>query len=52
MFQLIMKKQYENPQIELVFCNTRETLANDNFFSDPWGFEDDLMVSEESDEEE
>ncbi|MBR5451820.1 MAG: hypothetical protein IKV36_02370 [Clostridia bacterium] len=47
-----MKKQYTNPQIELICYRTDRAIANDNYFSDPWGFEEDLTNLDESEENE
>lgn len=46
-----MKKQYVIPQIELTRYKAIESIAKDNFFSDPWGFDEDLTELDDSDEE-
>ena len=43
-----MKKKYINPKIVLTCYKTSESIANDNFLSDPWGFDEDLTDLDES----
>lgn len=46
-----MNKKYVKPIIDVACCRSIESLANDNFLSDPWGFEDEMLDSDESEEE-
>lgn len=36
-----MKKLYNAPTIEVVSYKAYESLANDNYFSDPWGIDEE-----------
>jgi hypothetical protein len=41
-----MKKEYNVPTIDVVSYKAFESLANDNLFSDPWGFDEELTDEE------
>lgn len=42
-----MKKEYNVPTIDVASYKVFESLANDNLFSDPWGFDEDELTDEE-----
>lgn len=42
-----MKKVYNAPTIDVATYKAFESLANDNLFSDPWGFDEEESTDEE-----
>ena len=42
-----MKKNYIVPTLDVVEYKIFESLANDNFFSDPWGIDEEEQLSDD-----